>query len=124
MAGERIVTHTIKWLGQPEDHDFPAALSYLSLLFPPDVAESFVSDLEAASISHFAAKDILRASGLTPLDASNHHVKHNLKKIADGTPLSPVLLVRGENLIVADGWHRVNAVHEFDEDELIPCKIA
>ena len=41
--------------------------------------------------------------------------------------LSPVLLVRGDNhrgypLQIVDGYHRVCASHDLDEDTDIPCR--
>jgi disulfide oxidoreductase YuzD len=50
----------------------------------------------------------------------------DLKKIREGTKLSPLLLVRDRNhakLIIADGYHRLCAVYSVDEDAMIPCKI-
>lgn len=117
------MTHAIKWLDDVEEHDFPAALSYLTLHFNEEIAASLVDRLRAAPVVHFAAKDILRASGLRPLDASNRHVKHNIEKAHDGKPLSPVLLVRHDRLLISDGFHRVCGVHLIDEDALIPAKI-
>lgn len=116
--------HTIKWLDEPEQHDFQAALSYLSLHFPIAVSGDYVHALRCAEPSEFKAKDIARASGLPMLDEKNSHVEHNLEKIEDGKKLSPILLVRTpEKLLIADGWHRVSAVHLHDEDALIPCRI-
>jgi len=43
------------------------------------------------------------------------------------TVKSPLLLFRDKNrgkLIVADGYHCLCAVYTFDEDAMIPCKIA
>ena len=40
-----------------------------------------------------------------------------------GTELSPVLLVRGTPLWVADGYHRVCASYHIDENTSIPCRI-
>ena len=48
------------------------------------------------------------------------------KKIRKGKPLSPLLLVRDEvngKVVIADGYHRLCAIYEFDEDALIQCKI-
>lgn len=118
------MTHVIKWLDAPESHDYPAALSYLSLLFDEGHAESLVDMLRAAPMSSFKAKDVFRASGLPLLDASNRHVKHNLKKIALNESMSPILLVRGDQLIVGDGYHRLCAIYLLDEDAEIPSKIA
>jgi hypothetical protein len=116
----------VKWLAQPEDHDYPAALSFLSLIYPDKAAQQFASDLKKAPVTQFKAKDIFRASALKLLDATNSHVKKNVKVINDGGSLSPILLVRDTNhgrVIVADGYHRVCAVYTFDEDAVIPCKI-
>jgi hypothetical protein len=115
----------IQWLGEPEDHDYPAALSYLSLVFDEKTAAGHVEKLKRAGISTFKAKDIFRASGLSLLGVSNSHVEKDRKKIRDGHKLSPLLLVRDEHgrIIIADGYHRLCAVYSVDEDALIPCKI-
>lgn len=115
----------ILWLPDVEDHDYPAASSYLSLLFPQDIVAETEHGLRMADISHFKAKDILRASGLPLLGIGNSHVAKDRKKIDDGKALSPILLVRreSESVIVADGYHRVCAVYSINEDAVIPCKI-
>jgi hypothetical protein len=116
----------IKWLADPEDHDYPAAESYLSLLYDKPAAAKYVEQLRKAPISNFKAKDIFRASGLSLMGISNSHVENDRKKVVAGQPLSPLLLVRATNnekVIIADGYHRMCAVYSFDEDALIPCKI-
>jgi hypothetical protein len=73
------------------------------------------------------AQDIFRASGLSLLGVSNSHVKADKKKIKAGRALSPLLLIRDTRngkVIIADGYHRLCAVYSYDEDALIPCKIA
>jgi hypothetical protein len=118
---------SIQWLAQPEDHDYPAAGSYLSLLYDEKTAAKYVEQLRRAPLSEFKAKDIFRASGLSLLGVSNSHVKHDQDKIVAGKSLSPLLLVRGTNnqaVMIADGYHRLCAVYSFDEDARIPCKIA
>ncbi len=118
------MNHEIRWLGHPEHHDYPAAQSYLSLLFSRSVARSLACRLRGAPMRSFKAKDIFRASGLALLGVSNSHVEKNRAKIRDGKPLSPILLVRvGARVIVADGYHRLCAVYGYDEDADIPCKI-
>lgn len=117
------MTRSIKWLAQPEDQDYPAALSYLSLHYDERRAAALVELLRTAPLATFKAKDIFRASRLPLLGISNHHVQHNRSKIADGKALSPLLLVRGERLIVADGYHRLCAVYGQNEDIDIHCKI-
>jgi hypothetical protein len=116
----------IHWLAEPEAHNYPAALSYLSLVCEPSLAEARVQLLRDASMTVFKSKDIFRASGLSLLGVSNSHVKRNTDKIEDGKALSPILLVRDTALgrvIVADGYHRLCAVYQYHEDAEIPCKI-
>ncbi|MBN9124400.1 MAG: hypothetical protein BGO99_10225 [Nitrosospira sp. 56-18] len=119
-------TLEIKWLSQPEEHDYLAALSYLSLLKDEKTASAHADKLKRASVSRYKAKDIFRASQLSLLGISNAHVKKDQQKIQSGQPLSPLLLVRDLDqgkTIVADGYHRLCAVYSYDEDAVIPCKI-
>lgn len=116
----------IVWLAEPEEHDYPAAASYLSLIFDAITVADYVQQLKKAPISNFKAKDIFRASGLSLLGVSNSHVEKDRQSILDGNKLSPLLLVRDKNngkVIIADGYHRMCSVYSFDEDALIPCKI-
>lgn len=116
----------IKWLAQPEAHNYPAANSYLNLFYDEDTANTLVKKLKAAKIREFKAKDIFRASALSLLGVSNSHVQKDRKKIKKQTKLSPLLLVRDAThgrTIIADGYHRLCAIYSFDEDALIPCKI-
>jgi hypothetical protein len=114
------------WQSAPEDHDYPAAESYLLLLYPPARVASLLRKLRKASIAQFKAKDIFRASELSLLGISNTHVEKDRQKIARGIKLSPLLLVRDPEhgrVIIADGYHRLCAVYSFEEDVSIPCKI-
>ena len=116
----------IKWLAEPEDHDYPAAESYLKLHFDEKSVTSLVDKLRRSAMTEFKAKDVFRASGLSLLGVSNSHVEKDLAKIRAGIKLSPLLLVRDGNhgkVIIADGYHRVCAVYSVDEDAVIPCKI-
>jgi hypothetical protein len=116
----------IKWLSEPEEHDYKAALSYLALLYDKRTATTYVDKLKRASVLEFKAKDIFRASGLSLLGISNSHVEKDQKKIQAGRKLSPLLLVRDSvagKVVIADGYHRLCAVYSYDEDAVIPCKI-
>ena len=116
----------IKWLNEPEAHDYPAALSYLSLLYDEQTATTYVDKLKHTLISEFKAKDIFRASGLSVLGISNSHIKKDQQKLQSGDDLSPLLLVRDSingKVVIADGYHRLCAVYAYDEDAVIPCKI-
>ena len=118
--------YKIKWLKLPEDHDYPAALSYLSLIYDEFTAQKYIIALKRGEIVYFKAKDIFRASKLSLLGVSNSHVISNQKKIRKGESLSPLLLKRDTvtmSVIIADGYHRLCAVYHYDEDALIPCKI-
>jgi hypothetical protein len=118
---------SIKWLGKPEEHDFPAALSYLSLIYDATTAAGLVNKLKKAAVAEFKAKDIFRASALPLLGVINSHVKKDQQKIMSGSEVSPLLLIRDPangKVVIADGYHRLCAVYSFDEDAVIPCKIA
>src|ERR1035437_6001424 len=43
MLGKR--KEKIKWQNEPEDHNYPAAKSYLNLLYEEDIVEHIVKDL-------------------------------------------------------------------------------
>jgi hypothetical protein len=119
-------TVEINWLSEPEEHNYPAALSYLSLIYDEQTAANYVSRLQDAPMSEFKSKDIFRASSLSLLGVSNAHLEKDQKKIKKGRGLSPLLLVRDVNngkVVVADGYHRLCAVYSYDEDAIIPCKI-
>jgi predicted nucleic acid-binding protein len=116
----------IQWLDQPEDHDYPAAKSYLCLIYKESEAEALVQKLKQSPVSEYKAKDIFRASSLSSLGISNLHVEKDREKIKSGKKLSPLLLVRDAvhgRVIIADGYHRLCAIYSFDEDAVIPCKI-
>jgi hypothetical protein len=116
----------IQWINTPEEHDYPAAKSYLSLMYEERIADGYIEKLLQAPISTFKAKDIFRASGLSLLGVSNLHVEKDRGKILSGIKLSPLLLVRDKGngkVIIADGYHRLCAVYAFDEDAVIPVKI-
>ena len=117
---------TIVWLEDVEEHDYPAAESYLRLIYDNKKASKIVKNLRKAAIVEFKAKDIFRASSLSLLGISNLHVRRDVKKINSAKSLSPLLLVRDKTngkVIIADGYHRLCAVYRFDEDALIPCQI-
>jgi hypothetical protein len=116
------------WRTQPDEHDYPAAQDYLTLVMSPAAATGLVEALKKAPLFHRAAKDLLRASGLSLLPENNFHVVKDLAKVKKGQLLSPVLLVagdasRGAHLTIADGYHRICASWYLNEDEPIPCRL-
>ena len=116
----------IKWFPDVEEHDYPAAESYLTILYSEAKVTGMMAKFRSAAIVQFKAKDLFRASLLSPLGVSNLHVEKDRKKIQKGESLSPLLLLRDEansKLVIADGYHRLCAIYEFNEDAWIRCKI-
>ncbi len=110
------------WQDEPEPQDFPAAENYLPLLVGRIAAGMLVDALRAEqTLEHFAAKDLLRASGLPLLAVDDSEVTSDFKKVKKGDKLSPVLLVHGDPLWVADGYHRICASYHLNEKTLVPC---
>jgi hypothetical protein len=112
------------WKDEPEAEDYPAARSYLSLLVGSDRASKLVKALrKQEGLTRFAVKDILRASGLPLLGLEDPEVAADLGRVQHGEKLSPVLLIQGSPLWVADGYHRVCASYHVNEKTELPCRI-
>jgi hypothetical protein len=117
----------VKWLDEPAEKDYPAAEAYLQLLFNDKSVRKLMRNLRCANVTKFAAKDILRASGLPMAEIQAFDWKLQHTEVENGDPLSPLLLVRsgsGKHLIIADGFHRLCAVFAFDQKAMVLCKIA
>ena len=115
-----------RWLDEPNEDDYAAAESFLTLIYDEQSTASFVKKLKKAEALQFEAKDIFRASGLPLLGINNSHVKADQKRLVAGKKLSPLLLVRRASsgkVIIADGYHRLCAAYSLDEDASILCKI-
>src|SRR5882724_11531428 len=95
VVAKKARTRLETWKPAPDLHDFPAAASYLSLLLPDATAAELADRLRTATTAYWKAKDLLRASGLTRLPETDVHVAGDLRKVARGEQLSPVLLDRG-----------------------------
>jgi len=122
MASSR----SIRWLEEPEEKDYLAAESFLSMVLPPPLLSETIIALRSAPLGRWRAKDILRAAGLPPLKQKQSlEVAEKLRKIRGGIPLSPVLLIGGarDALVVADGYHRASAAYRTDEDALVPGRL-
>jgi hypothetical protein len=116
----------IKWLPDEEEQDFPAAESYLRLLYTKKQIAKMMARFRKAPIVQFKAKDIFRASQLSKLGVSDSHVEKDRAKIRKGKALSSLLLLRDDQhgkVVIADGYHRLCAIYEFNEDAWIHCKI-
>src|ERR1700677_2632372 len=117
---------SIQWLDDPEEKDYLAARSFLSMVVAPSSLDWIVTTLRSAPLGHWAAKDILRAAGLPPLKPKESaEVAEKLEKIKEGIPISPILLVGGvrDYLVIGDGYHRASAAYRVDEDALVPGRL-
>ena len=115
------------WLDEPSDKDCAAAETCLQLLYGDKKSHKWRKALKGAQVKHYAAKDLLRASGTPISEVQAFDFSKQQTEIADGMFLSPILLLRqdeGNCLIIADGFHRMGAVFCRDQEALIPCKIA
>lgn len=121
-------TSPITWLKTPADHDYAAAINYLSLVVDPLTAARIVDQFAGVGESYFKAKDIMRASRLALLPDDDPSVSRELAKIAAKEALSPILLIRGNfqdsrDTVIADGYHRACASYHLDEDQTVPVRI-
>lgn len=118
----------VVWKNEPDQHDYPAAAAYLSLIADAKTVADMVDRLRQAPIVTGKAKDLLRASCLPLLPLDNAHVLVDLRKVVSGQSLSPVLLVRGDvrkghPMTIADGYHRVCASYHLNENTDIPARV-
>ena len=116
------------WKSEPDEHDYPAAQSFLSLLTTAANAKKVAQQLKKSPIELHPAKDVLRAADLPLLPKSDPSVIRDLAKVKAGDRLSPVLMVRGDDAkgirpIIADGYHRVCTSYHLSENEQIPCRL-
>jgi hypothetical protein len=116
------------WKSEPDEHDYPAARSFLALLTTAEMAKKVADLMKKAPIELHPAKDVLRAADLPLLPKSDASVNRDLAKVKAGDRLSPVLVVRGDGAkgiraVIADGYHRVCASYHLSENEQIPCRL-
>ena len=72
------------WDSKPDQHDYPAAANYLSLLLPEAEVNKVVAKMKDAPLGRWKAKDLLRASRLALLPTDNPHVSVDLKRVEQG----------------------------------------
>ena len=117
----------VRWLEDPEEKDYAAARSYLSLLVAPEELDPLIERLRSAPVGSWRAKDILRAAKLPLLDGKRSaEVAEKLVKIEAKEAISPILLVvlrQPAGTEIADGYHRTCAALITHEDTLVPGRI-
>ncbi|HZV12056.1 MAG TPA: hypothetical protein VFA55_02490 [Candidatus Kapabacteria bacterium] len=114
----------ILWEKEAAERNIRAADEYLHLTFSKADADMAADKFRKHkdSIEYFKAKDILRASELKLLPATDEEVAEKLKKVKAGEPINPALLVRDKHkLYIADGYHRVCAAYHIDEASDVAC---
>jgi hypothetical protein len=114
----------IRWLEDVAEHDYAAALAYLSLRLDEQRASKLISRLRKAALTTRRANDILRAAGLDPAPLDDPGVIKDLIKVIEGQKLSPVLLIRdADRADIADGFHRVSLVYRIDPYGEVPLRL-
>jgi hypothetical protein len=118
----------LKWRKEPDDGDYAAAATYLSLVLPAGEVKGTVARFRRATTTHHMPKDLERASGEELLPADDPLVKAEIKKSGKGKRLAPALLLRGRlgqgrELLIADGYHRICAGYHMDPEAAIPCRL-
>lgn len=111
-------TNSVKWMKEPEAHDWDAAVDFLSLTMDANAAKRLVLSMrQSGQRRSFKAKDILRASQLPLLPADDAHVAKAIHKAKRGEAISPILLLRGAGkVVIADGYHRACASYHIEDD--------
>jgi hypothetical protein len=113
----------LRWLKDVADHDFDAALSYLSLRYNEAKAASMVDALRKAKVTTRRANDILRACDREALSLDDPGVRRDFAKAVAGNKLSPVLFVAGKDIDIADGYHRVSLAYHLNPFGNVPLRI-
>ena len=117
----------VKWLDDPEDHDYDAAADYLSLIAEADAVAATVEALKSAT--DVPQGEGHPAGGPPRAPARRQRPRQGRpREDRAGKKLSPILLVRGHlldgvALQIADGYHRVCASYLTDENTPIPCRL-
>ncbi|WP_395408345.1 hypothetical protein ACHMW6_17535 [Pseudoduganella sp. UC29_106] len=123
------MSKSVKWRKKPQKKDYPAALAYLSLVFNQAVATRLVGKLRRAKVKKMPARDILRAAHTPMAEVKAFDWTSQNKAIKKGRRFSPILLVcgvhsDGDGVVIADGFHRLCAAFDDDQDAVVLFKIA
>jgi hypothetical protein len=114
----------MSWLADVADHDYDAALNYLSLKFDEKRATDAVARMKKAKLTSRRANDILRATGLPALPLTDPGVRKDLLKLLGGEKLSPVLVFDQQpGADIADGYHRVSLAYNIDPFISVPLRL-
>ena len=116
----------VRWLEEPEEKDYAAAQSYLSLLVPGG-ARALIERLRVAPPAAGARRTSCARRGCRcSAPKQSEEVAEKLAKVRAKEPLSPILLVVLRPDVaaqIADGYHRTCAAYLTHEDTLVPGRI-
>jgi hypothetical protein len=126
---QRYKTQLVQWETTADKDNAQDASNYLGMFKKQKNADRIIDDLKNTNLVNFKAKDILRAAGLQPQPKDDAHVQVALQLIANGTPLTPVYLLRGKlkhgiPVTIADGYHRISAAFWTDPSTDVSAYIA
>ena len=114
----------IEWLDEPEEHNYPAALSYLSLIYNEQKATTCIKKMKRSRILEFKAKDIFRASGLSLLGISNAHVGVVADEIGiDQAPRHRARFFGAASAALHDGGHEVGQLRRRDRPHSVDLRL-
>lgn len=124
MAEQQTRTFQISWAEDSGDHEYHAAETYLGLIHARDEVVRIVDSFRDAPVIELTAKDIFRASELSPEGLNDFRVEQDRDKIRRGLELAPILLVQEDGkAVIADRYHRLCAAYSFDQSASIACKV-
>jgi hypothetical protein len=114
----------VTWLDDVAEHDYDAAVKYLSLKVDHLATALIIERLRVSKVTTRRPNDILRAAGLPALPMSDPGVHRDLMKVLNGEKLSPVLVVNaGGSCEIADGYHRVSLCYNIDPFMDMPLRV-
>jgi hypothetical protein len=124
MSKQETTTSPVRWLKDVADHDYDAAVNYLSLKHGDKQAGDIAGRIKKSAVTMRRANDILRATGLPALPLTDPGVRRDLLKLLNGEKLSPVLVYDQEpGADIADGYHRVSLAYNLDPFMDVPLKM-
>jgi len=94
------------------------------LKFDQERAKDMVARMKKSKLTSRRANDILRATGLSPLELTDPGVRRDIVKLLSGEKLSPVLVVAQKaGTDIADGYHRVSLAYNIDPFMMVPLRL-
>ena len=118
----------LRWRKATGKGDVEAAAAYLGLVLADATVTTVVARIRRATTTLAKAKDLARASGLKLLPREDPDVLTEIKRLAKGKAMSPILLLRGgidddRPLVIADGYHRICASYHLNQHARVPCRV-